>query len=80
MSNRPINPKDAADRIRRMNAGKELSQDIYGIDVDPFTNDREKRISHTKAANEIKRLEILDQLAVIEDYLIICRLIERSTI
>jgi len=59
-----------------MGAGEELSQDIYGVDVDPFTTDHERRVSHTKAAKEIKRLEILDQRAVIADYLSLDRKVD----
>lgn len=70
MSERNIDtsPRAAAERLKRLAKGVELSQDICGIEIEPCSTESDRRLAHTKAGREVKRLMINDERAVIADY------------
>lgn len=55
--------REAAGRLKRIYAGKELSQVIYGIEVG------EGRQEIHKAANEIKKRMIIDERLLVKAYI-----------
>lgn len=57
--------RGVADRLRRLKAGKELSQDIYGVATPPTTD----RAAYQEACREVKRRMVVDERAAVAAFL-----------